>query len=87
VDLPGDAVAIGFALTAFAAAWCLALLVAGLIDAWRGVAMTFEAERAALAAGAQAAPGSTDRDDGGTFGASTHHRPGDWSAGSQGGSL
>ena len=74
----------------FAAIWCLALLVAGLIDAWRSVAMTFEAERlAALAHAAEPAPGwaRMGRSVGGTFGASGDGRPGDWSAGSGGGSL
>jgi len=87
-DLPADGVEIGFAIVAFAAAWCLALAVAGLISAWRSVAMTLEADRAAVAAGAAVAPRAADGpDDAGTIGASTHRRPGDWSAGSSGGSL
>ena len=77
VELPPDPVAIGLALASFAASWFLALLVAGLIDAWRGVAMTFEAERRRVSAA------STD----GTYGASAHRRPGDWSAQDEGGSL
>ena len=89
IEIPGDAVAIGFALVSFAAAWCLALLVAGLIDAWRGAAMTFEIERAGGAAEVHGAGlGSLGiPPTGGTFGASTHRRPGDWSAGDEGGSL
>ena len=77
VEIPADPVAIGFALASFAASWFLALLVAGLIDAWRGVAMTFEAELRRVSAA------STD----GTYGASAHRRPGDWSAQDEGGSL
>lgn len=84
--------ATGLAVATLGAAWCLALLVTGLIDAWRSVAMTFEAERAA----ADAEPRSANRwregsssgaPDGGTIGASTQRRPGDWSAGDRGGSL
>jgi len=78
VELPADPLATGLALTSFAAVWCLALAVAGLIDAWRSAAMTFEAERAAFEAIVEAP---------GTNGASTHRRPGDWSAGAPGGSL
>jgi hypothetical protein len=80
---------IGLALASFAAIWTLALLVAGLIDAWRSVAMTFEAERlAALADASERHPdGSDGRSVGGTFGASGNRRPGDWSAGDGGGSL
>ena len=88
-DIPADPVAIGLALASFAAAWCLALVVAGLIDSWRSVAMTFEVERA-LATEESPADHPEVRDGaagGGTFGASTHHRPGDWSAGNEGGSL
>ena len=88
-DLSGDGVETGFAIAAFAAAWCLALIVAGLISAWRSVAMTLEADRVAVAAGADAivsAP-ANGPDSAGTIGASTHRRPGDWSAGSPGGSL
>ncbi len=77
VEIPADPVATGLALASFAASWCLALLVAGLIDAWRGVAMTFEAERR------RALAGLPD----GTYGASAHRRPGDWSAQDEGGSL
>jgi hypothetical protein len=88
-DLPADPVAIGFALASFAAAWCLALVVAGLIDSWRSAAMTFEAGRASAAEGSSADhPEVPDEaGGGGTFGASAHHRPGDWSAGNEGGSL
>lgn len=87
-----DPRALGLGLAAFAAAWCLALAVTGLIDAWRSVAMTFEGERAAVAESAAGAAGggSTHNEEpgpSGTFGASTHRRPGDWSTGDRGGSL
>jgi hypothetical protein len=88
-ELPTDTSDTVIALIAFAAAWCLALVVAGLISAWRSVAMTLEADRAAIAAGAPSVvPGvDPDREAAGTIGASTHRRPGDWSAGSSSGSL
>jgi len=89
VELPASPIGIGLALAAFAAIWTLALLVAGLIDAWRSVAMTFESERLAALADASARhpDGSDGRAVGGTFGASGNRRPGDWSAGGGGGSL
>ncbi len=76
-------------LATLGAAWCLALLVTGLIDAWRSVAMTFEAERAAaLSARPAGANGGTESgSSAGTFGASMDRRPGDWSVGDRGGSL
>jgi hypothetical protein len=80
------------ALVTLGAAWCLALLVTGLIDAWRSAAMTFELERATAPATArstatgdgksQPGPGA-----GGTIGVPGHGRPGDWSADDPGGSL
>ena len=85
-------VAIGLALASFGATWCLALLVTGLIDAWRSVAMTFEAERRLAAARPATVDAGTwrartgPRPDG-TFGASSGRRPGDWSADNPGGSL
>ena len=84
LDALADRSTLGVALVAFVATWVGALAITGLIDAWRGAAMTFEAERAAVAAmlGADTAP-----DPGGTFGASPGRRPGDWSAGDRGGSL
>jgi hypothetical protein len=85
VQIPADAVGIGLSLASFAAAWVLALLVTGLVDAWRSVAMTFEEERVAAVAEARAA--GTGAALGGTFGASSNRRPGDWSAGNPGGSL
>lgn len=89
VELPASPFGIGLALVSFAAIWCLALVVAGLIDAWRSVAMTFEAERLAAVASVPSTSqdGSDGRPVGGTFGASENRRTGDWSAGSGGGSL
>jgi len=88
-DLPPSPPAIGLAVSALAAAWCLALAVAGVVAAWRSAAMTFEEERAAVAAvrADGVAALETDPDGAGTIGASGHRRPGDWSAGAPGGSL
>ena len=90
---PGDGpVAVGLALISFGAAWCLALLVTGLIDAWRSAAMTFEATRRIAVPAAMPIVGSgggsrSGPSDGGTIGASSQHRPGDWSADDRGVSL
>ncbi|HET7472102.1 MAG TPA: hypothetical protein VFJ71_03155, partial [Candidatus Limnocylindrales bacterium] len=46
-----DPLATALGLATFAAAWCLALIVTGLIASWRSVAMSFETERAAAIAG------------------------------------
>jgi hypothetical protein len=79
-----DASGLMIGLLAFAASWIGALALTGLIDAWRGAAMTFEFERSAL----EAAP-VADRapDQGGTIGVLPDRRPGDWSTGERGGSL
>lgn len=92
VDIPLSPVETGLALASFAATWFLALLVTGLIDAWRSVAMTFEAERRAAAerpatVDAEHPSGADGSGVGGTIGGSTGRRPGDWSAGNPGGSL
>ena len=81
--------ATGLALATLGAAWSLALVVTGLIDAWRGVALTFEVDRVAAlaAAGDTAGAGGGSGAGAGTMGASTHRRPGDWSADDRGGSL
>jgi hypothetical protein len=76
----------------FGAAWCLALLVTGLIDAWRSAAMTFELGRATSTATARSTAGDDGRSQpgpsgGGTIGVPGHGRPGDWSADDPGGSL
>lgn len=49
-----DPLATALTVATLGAGWCLALIVTGLIDAWRSVAMTVEAERAA--AGREARP-------------------------------
>lgn len=87
-----EPVATALALLTLGAVWCLALLVTGLIDAWRSVALTFESERldAGIDPGAPVvADGGSGSalDPGGTIGASTHRRPGDWSADDGSGSL
>jgi len=87
-EIPKDWTAVVIALAAFAATWCLSLVIAGIVSAWRSVAMTLEADRAAIEAGADSVEAADDDPDrSGTIGASTHRRPGDWSAGRPGGSL
>jgi hypothetical protein len=89
VEIPAAPVGIGLALASFAAMWCLALLVTGLIAAWRSVAMTFEEERRAAAEALRhpRPDGPDGRSVAGTFGAPSSSRPGDWSAHNGGGSL
>ena len=87
-----EPVATALALATLGAAWCLALLVTGLIGAWRSAAMTLEAERSAVAGGAVAyaepvAGGVEATPVDGTIGASARRRPGDWSHDDPGGSL
>ena len=85
-----EPLATGLTVATLGAAWCLALLLTGLIEAWRSAAMTFEIERSAPGAAApfvDPGDGSRSGSDAGTIGASAPHRPGDWSAGDQGGSL
>ncbi|HEX2755027.1 MAG TPA: hypothetical protein VHM48_06165, partial [Candidatus Limnocylindrales bacterium] len=87
-----EPLATGLALATLGAAWCLALLVTGLIDAWRSAAMTFEMERRAAASTARSVAGGDEGSHpgpsgGGTIGASAHRRPGGWSADDRGGSL
>ncbi|HUQ78249.1 MAG TPA: hypothetical protein VM427_05190 [Patescibacteria group bacterium] len=87
VDEP---VAAGLTIATLGAAWTLALVVTGLIAAWRSVALTFEYERGAAerSPAAQALAGrGQDPDEGGTIGASTDGRPGDRSTGDPDGSL
>jgi hypothetical protein len=80
-----DGIAIAAMLVLFVAVWLGGLSLAGLLAAIRTVGGTFED----LRAGAPRAVGSADggSDDPGTFGASTHRRPGDWQVGDDGGSL
>jgi hypothetical protein len=63
-------------LVVFVAIWLAALAMIGVLAAARSAALTFAAVRKA---DRQAA--------GGTFGASAHHRPGDWPVDRDGGSL
>ncbi|HZC32741.1 MAG TPA: hypothetical protein VE640_05585 [Candidatus Bathyarchaeia archaeon] len=83
-DSTTDLATTTFWILAFPASWIGALALTGLVDAWRSAAMTFEVERAGVAAasGADRAP-----DPGGTFGAPPGRRPGDWSTTDGGGSL
>jgi hypothetical protein len=81
---PANTLSLTSAVLAFAGAWVGALVLTGLIDAWRSAAMTFEAERTIVA---DTLPFDRDPDPGGTFGASAGRRPGDWSTGDEGGSL
>jgi hypothetical protein len=75
-------------ILAFVGIWVAALLVAGVLASVRSVATTFGP---ALRMSATDAPDARTADDGvstdGTFGASTHHLPGDWSTPDEGGSL
>lgn len=87
-----DPLTTALALATLGAAWCLALLVTGLIDAWRSAAMTFEVERMDAVGAVRPIlrdPGKsqTGPSGGGTIGASGHGRPGDWSADDASGSL
>jgi len=89
-----EPVATALALATLGAAWCLALLVTGLIDAWRSVALTFDMEHRVGRRILHPTPPATAGDGGsgsgrpaGTIGPTTLGRPGDWSAGDRGGSL
>ena len=76
-DARSDPVAVALVVSTLGAAWCLALIVTGLIASWRGAAMTLDRLRSlgpnAIAAAGEP-PGPADH---GTIGASTHRRPGD----------
>jgi hypothetical protein len=80
-----DGIAIAAMLVLFVTVWLGGLSLVGLLAAIRTVGGTFED----LRTGAPRAVGSADGGSGdpGTFGASTHHRPGDWQVGDDGGSL
>jgi hypothetical protein len=75
-------------LMTFVAIWLAALVLIGLLAAARSAAITFEAvrDRADRHELAPSAGGPGD-EVGGTFGASTHHRPGDRPMHDDGGSL
>lgn len=83
-----DGIGIAARLVLFVAVWLAGLVLAGLLTAIRTVGGTFLDVRTG-AGRAPGAVGSNERgsDDPGTFGASTHHRPGDWSVPDEGGSL
>ena len=75
-----DPVGTGLTVATLGAAWSLALVVTGLIAAWRSAALTFEFQREAAArrwAARTVAGGRQDPDESGTIGAGTDRRPGD----------
>jgi len=83
-----DGVAIAAALLVFVVVWLIGLVVTGFLGAIRIVSGAFEAVRTSI--NEQAIRGSSRDsrlDRAGTFGASAHHRPGDWSVHDDGGSL
>lgn len=76
-------------LLVFVALWFAAMFLAGAILAVRSTSQTFEhVRRRALEIGLRTPPSGASQGNGaGTFGASTHRRPGDWSANDRSGSL
>jgi hypothetical protein len=75
-------------LMTFVAIWLAALALIGLLAATRSAALTFEAVRGgARVLRSSPSPDEPVGDVDGTFGASTHHRPGDRPVGDDGGSL
>lgn len=85
-----DPVATGLTVATLGASWSLALVVTGLIAAWRSVALTFEYQRDAAARRATAravAGGRQDPPESGTIGVAAHRRPGDRSVGDPDGRL
>jgi hypothetical protein len=87
-DATIDSIVLVVTLVTFIAIWLAALTLIGLLAAARSAAVTFEAVRGGPARHRNAA---SDADPAeavdGTFGASTHHRPGDRPIGDDGGSL
>jgi hypothetical protein len=83
-----DGVAIAAALLVFVVVWLIGLAGTGFLGAIRTVSGVFEFERTSITTWAVRAT-AADRQtaEGGTFGASKHHRPGDWSVDDDGGSL
>lgn len=83
-----DGVAIAAALLVFVVVWLIGLAGTGFLGAIRTVSGVFEFERTSITNWAVRAT-AADRQtaEGGTFGASKHHRPGDWSVDDDGGSL
>ena len=75
-------------LVIFVGLWLAAMFLGGVVLAVRSASQTFEHVRlsaAAASSAGRAADGATSPP--GTFGASAHRRPGDWSADDEGGSL
>ena len=83
-----DGIGIAARLVLFVTVWLAGLALAGLLTAIRTVGGTFQEVRASTIR-TSGPVGSNDGGphDPGTFGASTHHRPGDWSVRDEGGSL
>lgn len=83
-----DAIALVVALATLVAIWLAALVLIGVVTAARSAALTFEAVRVDTEGlRVAASSGESGNAIGGTFGASTHHRPGDRPLGDDGGSL
>jgi hypothetical protein len=88
IDPTIDGATLVLTLLIFVAIWLAALTLIGVMAAARSAALTFEVARVGAARYRSAAllGNSGDAVDG-TFGASAHHRPGDWPVGDDGGSL
>jgi len=83
-----DSIVLVVALVTFIAIWLAALTLIGLLAATRSAAITFEAVRGGAARHRNPASNADPAEAvDGTFGASTHHRPGDRPIGDDGGSL
>jgi hypothetical protein len=85
---PPDGIAIAATVLVFVTVWLGGLTLVGLLGAIRTASGTFEEVRLGAAGrsrGVIRVEGGPDVP--GTFGASTHRRPGDWSVGDDGGSL
>jgi len=83
-----DGAAIATTLIVFVAVWLIGLTVTGFLGAVRTAVGVFETVRTSLLEPAIARPtADPGRAEAGTFGASAHHRPGDWSVDDEGGSL
>ena len=83
-----DGIAIAATVLIFVTVWLGGLTLVGLLGAIRTASGTFEEVRlgsAGRSRGVIRVDGGPDVP--GTFGASAHHRPGDWSVGDDGGSL
>ena len=80
---------LALAVLIFVAIWLAGLLLAGVFAALRSSVQTFEEVRQTAPATVGSGPEEAESggDQPGTFGASAHHRPGDWSMRDEGGSL